>query len=1075
MIRRLAAALLVAASPLPLMAQDGPVARASFAEPTIAPDGQTIAFVSGGDIWEVARGGGIARLLVSDAATEGRPLYSPDGTQLAFTSTRGGSPNIYLLDLASGAVTRLTWAEATEELDSWSPDGRALYFASAAQEVGRQPDIFRIPATGGTPVQVSRERFLSEFHAAPSPDGRSLALVARGISSNQWWRNGSSHIDQSEIWMKSADTYRKLVGRPARHAWPMWSPDGATLTFMSDAGGTENLWRVAASGGEPTQLTRFTDGRVLFPSSNGRLIAFERDQAIWTFDPATGQAAPVAITLRGAPATPPRQHLRLPAFQKLALSPDGQKVAVIGRGEVFAASAKDGGVAQRITDTAVAEREVAWSPDSRRLLYIAERGPSMRVLVEQDVASERATVLTSAGVAAVPVYAPDGKSAAYVVDDRELHVVTLPAAGQPRTDRLLFTGAVATDERYGPKPVWSPDGKWIAFPVTDRRSFTNVHVVPAAGGTARPVSFLGNGQMGQIAWAPDGTYILFDTAQRSEQTKIVRVDLLPHVPRFKEDVFRDLFKPDRQPGTPAAPTDAPAAPAPAAPLPAAQRKGAASTNAKPAPKPVTIVWEGLRERATILPLGLSADTPVISGDGKTLVFRAEERGQSNLYSYNLDELAKEPPVPVQISQSDKPKGDFALSGDGKTLVYLDGGRIFSTALEGPKPKGIDVDASMDVDFAMEKQVMFDQAWGVLDRRFYDPKFHGKDWAALRTRYQPYLAGARTPDEARRVISLMIGELNASHTGIGRPQSGPGSLPNDRVGDLGVRFDASAVESGRGLVVREVIALGPAAIAGIRPGERIAAINGRAIRATDNLDALLENRVGDRVVIGVVGTGGQRSVTVRPVSASTAAGLAYRDWVADRRALVSKLSGGRLGYVHIADMSSDSLDQLYLDLDAENQSKQGVVVDIRNNNGGFVNGYALDVFTRRNYLLMTPRDLFPVPSRQALGQRALGVPTVLLTNESSLSDAEDFTEGYRTLGLGKVVGQPTSGWIIFTGAEPLIDGSSVRVPSTRIEDTRGQNMEGNPRPVDVTVERPLGETLTGNDAQLEAAVKVLLGA
>ncbi len=181
----------------------------------------------------------------------------------------------------------------------------------------------------------------------------------------------------------------------------------------------------------------------------------------------------------------------------------------------------------------------------------------------------------------------------------------------------------------------------------------------------------------------------------------------------------------------------------------------------------------------------------------------------------------------------------------------------------------------------------------------------------------------------------------------------------------------------------------------------------------------------------------------------------------------------VSYVHIPDMSDDSLAQLYIDLDAQNQSKQGVVIDIRNNNGGYINGYALDVFARRNYLNMTPRGLFPLPSRSALGQRALGLPTVLVTNESSLSDAEDFTEGYRALGLGKVVGQPTAGCIIYTSGKLLIDGSVVRVPSIRIDDLRGQTLEMHPRPVDVAVERPLDETESGHDAQLEAAVKVLL--
>jgi C-terminal processing protease CtpA/Prc len=254
------------------------------------------------------------------------------------------------------------------------------------------------------------------------------------------------------------------------------------------------------------------------------------------------------------------------------------------------------------------------------------------------------------------------------------------------------------------------------------------------------------------------------------------------------------------------------------------------------------------------------------------------------------------------------------------------------------------------------------------------------------------------------------------------------------------------------------------------GDVLASVDGRAIGPRTNLDSVLENKVGKRVVLGL---GSGRQVVVQPVSWSTATGLLYRQWVNERRALVDRVSGGRLGYVHLADMSSDSLNQLYLDLDAENQSKAGVVVDVRNNNGGFINGYALDVFARKNFLTMTPRNLFPVPSRQALGQRALGKPTVLVTNESSLSDAEDFSEGYRTLGLGKIVGEPTAGWIIYTGPETLIDGSTVRVPQVRILGANGEDMEGHPRPVDIAVQRPLGERATGHDAQLEAAAAALL--
>jgi C-terminal processing protease CtpA/Prc len=245
------------------------------------------------------------------------------------------------------------------------------------------------------------------------------------------------------------------------------------------------------------------------------------------------------------------------------------------------------------------------------------------------------------------------------------------------------------------------------------------------------------------------------------------------------------------------------------------------------------------------------------------------------------------------------------------------------------------------------------------------------------------------------------------------------------------------------------------------------------RAT-NLDELLAFKIGRRVTLGLADAqGARREVTLRPVNLNTEKGLLYRAWVESRRAYVDKVSGGKLGYVHMPDMSAESLAQLYADLDAENQAKQGVVVDVRNNNGGFVNAYALDVFNRRPYLTMQTRGFGATPARPALGQRALELPTVLVTNMHSLSDAEDFTEGWRTLGLGPVVGEPTAGWIIYTWNQPLIDGTVVRLPRARITDHEGKDMELHPRPVDVLVVRPVGESYSGKDSQLDAAVAELL--
>jgi C-terminal processing protease CtpA/Prc len=280
-----------------------------------------------------------------------------------------------------------------------------------------------------------------------------------------------------------------------------------------------------------------------------------------------------------------------------------------------------------------------------------------------------------------------------------------------------------------------------------------------------------------------------------------------------------------------------------------------------------------------------------------------------------------------------------------------------------------------------------------------------------------------------------------------------------------------------LKVTEVLTLSPAALAGIKPGDFITSVDGAPITARTNLDSLLMYKTNHRVALSVSTSAegaGARDIALRPVNAATERGLVYRDWVESRRAYVDKVSGGRLGYVHMQDMSANALQQLYLDLDVENRSKAGVVIDIRNNNGGFVNPYAIDVFARKGYLQFTPRDFATVPGRSVLGQRSLEKPTVLVTNMHSLSDAEDFTEGYRALKLGEVVGEPTAGWIIFTSDVGLLDGaSSVRLPFERITDMQGKDMELHPRPVDILVQRPVGESYTGRDSQLDAAVAELL--
>ena len=1049
--------------------------RAYFTEPSLSPDRKEIAFVSGGDIWTVPATGGVAALLVSHPANEARPLYSPDGRYLAFVSSRTGSGDIYLLTLATGDLKRLTFDDGLDQLDGWSRDGRWIYFSSTSRDIGGLNDLYRVSVNGGTPMTVSADRYTNEFFCAPSPDGKTLAFAARGIASGQWWRKGHSHIDESEIWLlrsfeDGAGTYERVtVPGGAKEMWPMWNADGRNLFYVSDRidsgnkNGAQNIWTITPARSDARRLSTFTEGRVLWPSISydGREIVFEHNFAIWKLDTENGKASEVAITRRGASAGPGIERQRITdQIGELQLSPDGKKVAFIVRGEVFAASATDGGDAARVSNSAAEEYQIAWAPDSRRLVYVSDRDGVPHLFL-YDFSTNSETQLTrDAADDSTPRFSPDGKSLAFIRGAKELRVMDVAT----KSDRIVKTAIFERPPIISDRPfAWSPDGKWLAYVPVGENQFKNVNVVSVDGASSGSASYLANVFSNSVSWSPDGTYVLFDSGQRTEGTQLARIDLVPRTPRFREDQFRELFReetprnrPEQRPAETPTPSPAPSA----------------SPSERPPAKPVQVVFDDIRRRLSFVPVGLDVSYQTISPDGKWVALIANAANQANLYLYSLDELSREPAVAKQLTSTSGNKSWAQFTPDNKEIFYIENGRIGIVNLEG-RTRSLAVTAEMDVDFSREKMEVFRQGWSYLRDNFYDPGFHGANWDAVRAEYEPLIAGSRTPDEMRRLLQLMVGELNASHLGAGAP---PGGNP-PTTGRIGLRFDRREYETTGRLRVTEVIALSPVAIVGgVKPGDYLLAVDGRTLDQSTNLDEALNYKIARRVSLTISSTADgavKREVVVRPVNAATERGLLYRQWVEKNREYVSKASNGRLGYAHMFDMSTASLNQLHIDLDAENFGKDGVVIDIRNNSGGFVNVYAIDVLARRGYLTMTLRGLDGTPARTVLGQRALNRPTILVTNQHSLSDAEDFAEGYRTLRLGQVVGEPTAGWIIYTWNQQLIDGTNFRLPRMKITANDGADMERNPRPVDIEVTRPIGETLTGRDSQLDVAVRELL--
>jgi Tol biopolymer transport system component/C-terminal processing protease CtpA/Prc len=1067
-----AASTLVASSPLVSQTSLRPVSepKPSFAEPGISPNGQEIAFVHAGDIWVVPINGGEARLLVAHPATESRPVYSPDGTRIAFISNRAGSPDIWILALGDGTLRRLTFDDGSEQLDGWSRDGQWIYYSTTAHDISGMSDVYRVRSVGGTPMPVAADRYASEFMAAPSPNGDATAIVGRGFALSQWWRKGHSHLDESELWVVRGDgsgapRYEQISNRGAKQQWPMWG--GGSLYFVSDRDGAQNLW-VKPAQGEARALTTFREGRVMWPTitADGNTIAFERDFGIWVYDVAGGRAREVAIpAVRGAVGLGAEHLVLTNGFSDLAVSPDGKKLAFIARGEVFAAPAADGGDATRVTTTAAAEGQVTWAPDSRRLAYSANRDGVWNLYL-YDFATNKETALTSARTNALaPRFSPDGRQVAFLRDAKEVCVVSVDT----KQVRVLAQGVFNRPPLgFNERPVWSPDGRWIAYLSGGTKLFMNAYVVPSAGGEAKQVSWLSNTRATSLSWSGDGGFLLFDTGMRTEPGSLARVDLLPFSPKFREDQFTAMFR-DDAPGRTTPPGPTPARPAIDSTRP--DSLGARRADSKA----VRVVFDDIRNRLSIVPVGVDVGVQALSADGKQVIVTANMAGQTNLFAYAFDEFATDPAVTRQITTTPGNKSSIQFAPDGKSVWFLEGGRIVNVTLDNRAVRQVAVRAELDVDYAREKWDVFYQAWEFLNDNFYDPEFHGTNWAAVRTAYAPRIGGAKTPDEMRRVLSLMIGEMNGSHMGINAPP--PTNAPTVATGRLGLEFDRGAYEKNGQLRVTTVIPNAAAALTeGVKVGDYVVAVDGTPIGPNVSLDSLLAFKVGKRVAVRVsadANGANAREIMIRPRSSAFEKQMLYRAWIDERRALVAKLSGGRLGYVHMFDMGGNALNQLNLDLDAEMHGKEAVVFDVRNNQGGFMNGYALDVLQRSPYVNMVRRGVPSVPGRPVLGQRALEKPTILITSQGTLSDGENFTEGYRTMKLGKVVGEPTAMWDVYTSAGAMVDGTSVRLPFMRNAQLDNAALERASRTVDIAVDRPMGESYSGRDVQLERAVQELL--
>ncbi len=1060
--------------------------------PSIAPDGASIAFVYASDIWLVPSGGGRADRLTTHPSTNLRPSFAPDGASIVFTSSRTGAGDLYRLPLNGDEIQRLTFRESLSIAEGWSHDGQRLFFSSGREQQGTA--IYRTDLRGGMPEPWLEQGYEDLGNYALAPDG-ALALV--NVVREPWWRRSPASSAVTELWVggaghRAAD-FRRIGADLGGCRWARWAADGRGVHTVLDRDGAENVWMLPLDGAPPRQLTHFGSGRVCYTSVShaAQTMVFEHDFGIWRLDLASGAAEPVAIRVSGDTRTPPvRSQTTSRDLNELALAPDGKKLAFTIHGTVFADFAdketdreQRAGLAFRVSNTPYRERDVAWMPDSMRLVYTSDRHGDPEVY-QFDMASRAETRLThTAAPALTPRPSPDGSYIAYACGNDEIRLIETSSG----TDRPFIRASFF----YGIPFAWSPDSRWVVFGAKDARFFSNLYVQRVDETSARQITFLANLEATDPLWAPNGRFIIFTTGQYREEAQIARVDLRPTQPYFREIEFEKLF--DRKSAD--APPIPPPTPPPTPPLadagaqqedrdgperppetpepPIAPSPPVDEPQSKPPANPhVEIAFDGIERRLRFLtPMQLDASGMCISPDSRDLLFGATVAGKQNLWSLALDELRADQPL-RQITGGGGYKRGAQFAPDGKSFYFLDNGIATVRKYPSGDQTVLPFSAELVIDFHEEKRQIFAEVWRHMRDYFYDPTFRGLDWQAVYVRFAPYIDQARTSGDLYALINLMLGELRASHTGISWPWSSGGSD-----GYMGLLFDEAEQLASGTFVVVAVLPDSPAALSddgkGIRRGERLLAIDGTPV-ADSNMDRLLERTAGRRVRLTLGdAAGGSREVAVRPVRADEYGALRYRAWVADNERYVHRISGGRLGYVHIRAMSYGAYQQLLADLDAETYDKQGVVIDVRFNSGGHTATFIIDLLTRRSAVRSGFRSRPLADDSHLAGNRVLSKPTVLLTNEESASNAEIFSETYRQFGIGKVVGRPTAGAVIWTNSYRLIDGSAVRVPHLRVTSLDGSDLEGAGRPVDVDVARRLGELAGEQDSQLDAAVEVLL--
>ena len=1052
-----------------------------------AVGGDNIVFSYAGDLYRVGVTGGTAVKLTSHVGYEVFPRISPDGKTVAFTGQYDGNTEVYTIPVTGGEPCRITYSALVSRdmvgermgpnniVMCWTPDGKQIVYRSKTHTFsGLRGQLCKVEAKGGPAEEIpTTEGGFCSY----SPDGKKLAMnrMFREFRTWKYYRGGQA----DDIWINTVGTTKleKITDNDAQDIFPMWIGD--EIYYLSDRDRTMNLFVYNTKTKETRKVTDFTEYDCKFPSYSKDYVVFENGGYIYKYDVKAGKCEKVTIYLENDNVYG-RPEYRNVGNQMFAysLSPDGERVLIIARGELFSLPARRGPV-QNLSDTPGGhEREGVWSPDGKHIAWFSDKDGEYQVYVAPADNPANATKMTNFkdGYPSNLQWAPDGKTLYFSTLKREVCSLDIDS----RICKTVLGGMEGSPRGF----TLSADGTWAAYTMDLANDMTAVYLYEVATGKSYQVTDRWYPSSSPI-FSQDGKYLFF-TSSRSLQSQYSRVEW-----NASYNMSDYVFVVPLAKGTPDPTTltndDYVVKNEPAADKkPAATDKKPATPDKKAAPaKPAMKVdVEGIGQRASVLPLP-AGRYRLILADNDKLYYSSFGGGMPGMGGAGGRGGAAAAAVKVldlkTLKTSDGPRNTpLAFTPDHKKCIVREGGKLYVTGFGGPAKLEDPIPTSemdMLIDHQAEWKQIYDESWRVTRDNFYVENMHGIDWKAIHDKYAVMLPYVKHRHDLTYLIGEMISELTVGHAYITSGEVP--EIPRVATGMLGGKFSKDAktgafridhIYKGASWDRSLVSPLDGAGI-NAKVGEYITKVAGTPASELVDIYQALVGKVGKTVALEIAENASgknARTVYVKPVADEGQ--LAYYEWVNKNIEKVDKASNGQIGYIHIPDMSTAGLD-MFTKLFYTQLDKKALIIDDRMNGGGNVSPMILERLQREVYRMTMSRNggrNETVPDKTFYG------PKVCLIDKYSSSDGDLFPYGFKRLGLGKLIGKRSWGGIVgISGSRAYLDGQDMRTPFFTSYSTDGEwIIEGHGVDPDIDIDINPFEDYLGNDAQLDKAIEVL---